>query len=203
VGQESDQRVKPVILMDTIEENWNSSTDQPALPMLGRAGRSAASSESFRPRGGFTLIELLMVMVIIAMMMSIAVVGFMDMGRGAGVRASTLTMQSSLNQARQNAITYRMRTVLFYSNLTTDVDMPRGFYVISTNNVTIGATNFLSNGIIFTNPGSDRYEFDLDGSCDGMADRRVWLTERDRGGRALTNCITVTPLSGRVKSGSY
>ncbi|MEI6972299.1 MAG: prepilin-type N-terminal cleavage/methylation domain-containing protein [bacterium] len=150
---------------------------------------------------GFTLIELLVVMVIMAMMMAIGVVAFMQIGYAAGLRASVLNVQSTLNQARQNAITYRTRTEFAYSNMESDTQPLVGYYVIrGDDGDLIGATNRLDIGIIFTNPVAGSFIFRLDGSCNAAGfEENITLIERDKGSKALSNSITVYSMSGRVK----
>lgn len=153
-----------------------------------------------RGRIGFTLIELLAVLVIMVIMMSVAVVAFLNIGHAAGMRASVQNVQSSLNLARQNAITYRTRTVFTYGNLNSQDELPVGYYVVTTSGVPLGGTNRLDTGIVFTNPSSGSLEFKYDGSCGGLTvDTNIMLMERDKGNNALSNIITVYPLSGRIK----
>ena len=156
--------------------------------------------ETRRSRFGFTLIELLAVLVIMAIMMSIAVLAFLKIGHAAGMRAAVLNVQSTLNLARQNAITYRVRTKFTYGNVESDTQPLVGYYTMTTNGVLIGKTNLLDVGIVFTNPGSGSLEFKFDGSCQGLAiETNILISERDKGANALSNAITVYPLSGRIK----
>lgn len=153
-----------------------------------------------RGGSGFTLIELLAVLVIMAMMMSVAVVAFFQITHAAGMRASVVNMQSSLNLARQNAITYRVRTLFTYGNMESSNELAVGYYVITTNGAMIGWTNRLNIGVVFTNPQSGSLQFTLDGSCAGLAvETNIMLMERDKGAKALSNMITVYPLTGRIK----
>jgi prepilin-type N-terminal cleavage/methylation domain-containing protein len=152
-------------------------------------------------RAGFTLVEMLAVVTIMAIMMAIAVGAFMSFGRGAGLRGSTMNVQTSLNLARQRAITYREKTLFAYGNLG---DPARGWYTLTTNGVLIGGTNYLSDGLVFTNPAAGSFVFDLDGSCDGGAVvKRVTLMERDREVNAMSNVLSIYPLTGRVKSEAF
>lgn len=151
-----------------------------------------------RSGAGFTLIELMAVLVITAIMLSISVVAFVQIGHAAGMKASVLSVQSGLNLARQNAITYRTRTTFSYTNLISDSEMPVGCFIVTTNKVVIGQTNRLDIGIVFTNPSNGALTFTLDGSCDGN-DANIMLTERDKGANALSNAITVDSLTGRIK----
>ena len=173
MGTGSIQFYGKAILMDTVEE---------------------------RRGNGFTLIELMAVMVIMAIMLSIAVVAFVQIGHAAGMKSSVLNVQSALNLTRQNAITYRTRTTFSYSNLSSDSEMPVGCFVVTTNNgVLIGQTNRLDIGIIFTNPTKGALTFTLDGSCGGLVDTNIMLIERDKGANALSNVISVDPLTGRIR----
>lgn len=139
------------------------------------------------------------VMVITSIMLSIAVVAFVQIGHSAGMKASVLSVQSALNLARQNAITYRVRTTFSYSNLVSDSELPVGCFVVTTNGCVVGQTNRLDIGIIFTNPSKGGVTFTLDGSFGGINDTNITLIERDKGVNAMSNAITVDPLTGRSK----
>lgn len=149
---------------------------------------------------GFTLVELLAVLIIMAIMMSMAVVAFFQITHAAGMRASVMNLQSALNLARQNAITYRVRTLFTYGNMESPTEPLVGYYIITTNGALLGGTNRLNVGVVFTNPTSSSLQFAFDGSCPGLTvETNIMLMERDKGVNALSNMITVYPLTGRVK----
>ena len=165
---------------------------------------------------GFTLIEILAVLAIMMLMMGMAMFAFVDFGAGARMRSSVLQFRGALSQARQNAITHRVRTYVLYGNYG---DPPtRGWYVIS-NEVdgVMGVTNVIGEGVVFTNElGVDSWalEFKLDGSCDGDCDndgsaaddwngnqRKIMLYEHARaagGGDYLSTTVQVFRLTGTV-----
>ena len=169
-----------------------------------------------QPRGrkGFTLIEILAVLAIMMLMMGMAMFAFVDFGAGAKMRASVLQFKGALSQARQNAITHRVRTYVLYGNYPT-----RGWYVIS-NEVdgVMGVTNVIGEGVAFDHePGIDSWalEFKLDGSCDSDCDndgasaddwdgnqRKIILYEHARaaagGGEYLSTTVQVFRLTGTV-----
>jgi prepilin-type N-terminal cleavage/methylation domain-containing protein len=62
----------------------------------------------------FTLIELLVVMVIAAVIMAVALPGFMSMGKGKAMRAATSNIHSVLSLSRQWAITHRENVTVRY-----------------------------------------------------------------------------------------
>ena len=66
----------------------------------------------------FTLIELLVVMVIAAVIMAVALPGFMSMNRGMAMRGATRSVKSTASLARQWAITHRTVTSIQLSSNT-------------------------------------------------------------------------------------
>jgi len=170
-------------------------------------------------RRGFTLIELLTVVAIMAVMMTLATLGFLSMRRGAGMRAALLSVKSSLVQARQFAITRRVRTHFRYGNSEPDSEYgERGYFVLATNAAggEIMNTSYLSPGVIFMNEvgeeltGTRDIVFKIDGSCKGHGPieglppylYRVVMVEGERsrqGGLAATNVIHVHVYTGKAK----
>jgi len=157
---------------------------------------------------GFTLIELLTVITIMAVMMGIAVAAWIDWGRGAGMRGSSLDVQSSITLARQWAITHRVRTQYIYGN-TNVASIDRGFYVICTNNssgipVPVGNVSLMAENVVFTNTppavALPTIVFKLDGTCSGSGatDQTMDLLELNRA-TPLRSRITIYPLTGRCK----
>jgi len=62
----------------------------------------------------FTLIELLVVMVIAAVIMAVALPGFMSMSKGKAMRMATRNIHSTLSLSRQWAITHRENVTVRY-----------------------------------------------------------------------------------------
>jgi len=62
----------------------------------------------------FTLIELLVVMVIAAVIMAVALPGFMSMSKGKAMRGATRNIHSTLSLSRQWAITHRENVTVRY-----------------------------------------------------------------------------------------
>lgn len=160
-------------------------------------------------RAGFTLIELLTVMAIIAIIMAIGVMAFVDIGRNAGMRSSVSKFQSGLALARQWAITHRTRTQVEYNNSPTE---NRGYYLISAKGSAglIGTTNFLSEGIAFQLVAPEKVEFKLDGTCNGgvgtwsAMQRDIVIKEIDRDvASSLCATVTVFQLTGRLRASAW
>jgi prepilin-type N-terminal cleavage/methylation domain-containing protein len=168
---------------------------------LARNLRGAAESERGVPpsRRGFTLIELLAVLAIMGIMMTGAVVAFLNFGKNAAMRSSVLNVRSGLSFARQYTVTHRVRTRFNHGNLPNDMGVPCGWYSVTTNNVTVGTTNFLQGGVTFGGEGF--IEFKLDGSCTGNGtSTNITLIEQRRGDVSIVSTTMVYMLTGRVKS---
>jgi len=175
-------------------------------------------------RRGFTLIEILAVLAIMMLMMTIAMFGFLDFGRGARLRAGLLEFRSILAHARQDAVTYRRRTTVYYGSIPPPGAPPgtpanRGYYYVS-NAVegVVGVTNFFKEGLLLTNDVASvriqAFQFKLDGSCELDFDRSgsmsgewqnpnfwrdVLIYETGRGGNYLSATTRVYQLTGLVK----
>ena len=162
-------------------------------------------------RGGFTLLELLTVMAIMALMLSLAMMAFNDMGRGSGFRGATLEFKSALSLARQHAITQRSHSGVVYGNN----DEGRGFYYMTNAHLgTVGTTNFLVLGIQLasqdgpdsweTGPFQARVEFRIDGGCDTTvgywnSQRRMIRILETGGENTMSNTFKVYAMTGRAK----
>lgn len=161
-------------------------------------------------RSGFTLIELLAVMAIMGLMMGLSIAAFTSLGKGSGIRSSTMMFKSGASLARQNAITKRARTTIIYGNMGV---VPRGYYLVS-NAVEgiLGYTNWLSDGIVFYE-GSEEvplygrsetaYDeplvFKTDGTMDnGLNDEYIGIKESKPGTNLLYAVLRIQPNTGRV-----
>lgn len=207
----------------------------------GRTGRSARPPilSASTPRGcngrtvipstardlsresGFTLIEILMVLAIMMLLMGMAMFAFVDFGREAKMRTATLNFRSAFNGARQNAITHRQRTYLVYGNVPGMGSPPgsppqRGYYYL-TNAVdgVMGTTNYLTDGVVFTNSpdygtplfGPWSVGFKLDGSAidvpstaDWSGDqRKIVLYESGRDANYIASTVQVFRLTGTIQ----
>ncbi len=161
-------------------------------------------------RSGFTLIELLAVMAIMGVMMGLSIAAFTSLGKGSGIRSSTMMFKSGASMARQNAITKRARTTITYGNMGA---IPRGFYIVS-NAVegVVGYTNWLADGIVFYERGEvipaygsskpaydEPLEFKTDGTMDnGVTDVYIGIKESKPGSNVLHSVLRIQPNTGRV-----
>jgi len=162
----------------------------------------------------FTLIELLAVVAIMAVIMLIAGAAFTSWGRNAGMRGSVLNLRSSLSLARQYAVTRRTRTVLVYSNIVGELGLPRGCYWIATLDrdgtplEIVANTNYLAQGVWFTNDRPERIQFTFDGSGAGSGwvqmtggiGKRIVLAEKGPTNSLICSTTVVYKLTGRVKT---
>ena len=96
---------------------------------------------------GFTLLELITVMAIMMILMGMAMLAFVDWGRGAAMRSALMSVRTALSQARQHAVTYRVPTCILCTNSASPL---RGYYLVTnrTDGI-IGTTNYLPEGIAF------------------------------------------------------
>jgi prepilin-type N-terminal cleavage/methylation domain-containing protein len=155
---------------------------------------------------GFTLIELLAVMGIMVLMMALSMGAFMDWTRNSGMKGCVLNIKSTLNGARQLAITRRVRTTVYYGN---SKGIPAVGYYYASNRLegVIGQTNWLARGVQFdlAPPNYSRpITFNFDGSCTnevGALPLTIRIVEAGRGGSASTlwSDLQIYPLTGRIK----
>jgi len=163
-----------------------------------------------RMRNGFTMIELLAVMAIMGIMMGITVVAFMNFGRHAAMKGAVLNVRTSLSLARQYAITHRVKTKFEFGNTNNPMNVRTGWYSITATNTVVDPTNFLTEGVAFTDGTNDLpigarpwIEFKLDGSCSGDVappTTNLFITEGHASGISLTSTTRVYKLTGRVKT---
>lgn len=148
---------------------------------------------------GFTLLEMLTVMAIMMIMMTMAMVTFQSFGKGTAMRSGLLNVKTGLMGARQWAVTHRVRTSFTYGNAS---GLPKRGYYLITNSVqkTIGETNYLPAGVVFTNLPFDGASvvsimFKLDGTVDAAG------TQMNIGvsNEASTVNMVVYPLTGKAK----
>ena len=164
---------------------------------------------------GFTLLELMTVVALMAILLAMATLVFIEMGRGAAMRGSVQGIKTALVQARQFAITRRVRTTLKYGNLeNTSTAGRRGYFVVATNETKAGCdvmnTNYLALGVVFFDQTGQALPnglprtltFKLDGSTTtGIQIEEIRLVEEARSASSaggLTNVLQVYPLTGRT-----
>lgn len=156
-------------------------------------------------RGGFTLVELLAVMAIMVLMMTLTMGEFIDWGRNVGMKGCIANFKSAMNGARQEAITKRVRTTVYYGN--SKGFPPLGYYIVSNSTAgVIGQTNWLAKGVQFELTGTNYtcpITYKIDGSCtngNGVIPVTIRLKELGRGtGPALGAGMQIYPLTGKVK----
>jgi prepilin-type N-terminal cleavage/methylation domain-containing protein len=127
---------------------------------------SAATNTWRGSRRAMTLVELLMVMVVMAILLSIAVPAINSIGRGSNLRGAVSDVRNTIAQARQWAITHRGKVSFCYVTASTSAyyyvmdAFPPNEYILS--NIS------LPRGIRFDNNGSvSSVTFKTDGSVDG------------------------------------
>lgn len=190
--------------------------------------KSDISMQPQRARG-FTLLELLMVVAIMGIIMMMSVAAFIDIGRGAAMKATVLDLRASMSHARQYAVTRRAKTYFLYGNTGWN-ERITGYYFFATNRDSSGATNFsvvgitnfTADGILFgtTNNLTPPIIFDTDGSCvdendgiwgnSGNYKRSIELFEALRDGTrrpptkgGLATTTEVYRLTGRIKGSGW
>ena len=147
-------------------------------------------------RRAFTLIEMLCVMAIFAILLSIAAAASVHWGRATRLRSSVRKAASSLDHARQWAVTYRMPTAFAPAN---DAGVLRGCYLITNaGQRVIGVTNYLASGIVWAG-NLEPVVFLPDGCADVPGDRQFVLSETNKGARNLAVTLTVYRVTGRTR----
>jgi prepilin-type N-terminal cleavage/methylation domain-containing protein len=152
---------------------------------------------------GFTLVELLSVMAIMTIVLSIAVGAAMDWGRGTGMRGAARNVKSSLDLARQWAMTRGVTTTFLCGNA---VSAGRGYFLITNAFGMFGNTNYVAQGVGFAAGATARIDFLPDGSCAG-ADAEwpngcaaLVLRELSRGEAGLSATVRVYRTTGYART---
>jgi Tfp pilus assembly protein FimT len=142
------------------------------------------------------MIEILCVLAIFVILLSIAVASSVHWGRATRMRGSIQAARSSLDQARQWAVTHGAPTAFVFANAP---NLPRGYFVVaSSSQGVIGTTNYLASGIVWDGT-TGSIAFLPDGSADEPADRLLVLSEANRGAAGLVSTITVYRVTGRTR----
>ena len=98
-----------------------------------------------RHRAGFTLLELLVVMAIMGMLMTVGVVAFFSIGKGARMRGAVSNVQSVLSLVRQRAILKQHPLEIRFDDTVTDAVSYRVWS--PTENTWIGEEAWLPGGV--------------------------------------------------------
>jgi prepilin-type N-terminal cleavage/methylation domain-containing protein len=149
-------------------------------------------------RAAFTLIEMLAVVAIVAILIALTLGSYSSWGRSAGMRVAAANLRSSLNLARQWAVTHQVRTSFTCGNAGSPL---RGFYVIS--DATwgdIGRTNYLAVGVVFPNGWTRTLQFRPDGSCEALNNAfDLVVVELGKETNGLSTRIRVIPATGMAE----
>ena len=155
-------------------------------------------------RAAYSLIELLVVLTIIAALFTLAMGAFLSWGRATSVRTAAYNCTTTLDLARQWAITHRTPATVELFN-----DGPQGIYTIrgvfgdvDTPRL-VCPTNRLPNAVLFSSPTPPTLIFSPDGSADWEPQQEVTCTiiMREFGPPtevALASTITVSRLTGYI-----
>ena len=134
-------------------------TRQPS-PALKRVGGAAAARR--RRRASFTLVELLVVMGIFALLMVMAIPGFLRRGSGTSAQGAVSRLKATMNLARQWAVTRRTPTYVVFPTATNSfAGAPhlvstalRGWNIWTAEDGFLNEWQFLPSGFLFLDSGS-------------------------------------------------
>ena len=141
-----------------------------------------------RAQQAFTLIELLVVIALMMMIMGLSIAGWAGMRRGAEMRRSVSTVQTTLMLARQQAVTKRQPVTVQCISGT----------ITNSMRITVGAKQFFSQ--VYLSPGvkfmsNSTVPFKPNGRAAGAGVQTIWLAGLDS-----TNRIDIWLLTGITKA---
>ncbi len=147
-------------------------------------------SKSVRSRRGFTLMELLTVMIIMALMMSIAAISFFKARQGAEMRGAVRALQTTISLARQQAVVKHTPVSLTLSNTTIN-NIQSGCMTLSTvssaTNMLAHDIRFLPPWITFDAPCTLRFETDGSAVSGGVTTMPISMTQQKTSPLVQTN----------------
>ncbi len=113
--------------------------------------------QAFKKRSGFTLIELLIVVALMAVMLGLAIPAFQGSGRGGKARSAIFQLNSTINLARQMAISTRQDVYILFPDETLNYDAESislaftSYAVYGARDGYIGEWRRLPAGLVFDN----------------------------------------------------
>ena len=132
-------------------------------------------------------------MAIMVIMLGLSIAAFKDIGSGAGMRGAVLQFKTNMSLARQNAITRRAKTWMWYGN----ESGTRGMFWMSNSLAnTIGTTNYFAQGILFSKALMANVEFRIDGTSQG---RDIFVSDSGFSSTTNVTIFRVYPQTGQTK----
>ncbi len=160
--------------------------------------RSCRAGEAWRGKKAFTLLELLVVMGLMMLIMGIAVANWFSLRRGAEMRRSISTVQTTMMLARQSAVTKR-KTVTVQFGQTVTAGMTYHTMSVKVGANSIHTPMYLSPGVTFVGTPAD-IQFTPNGRTTGVGLVTISLVETvAQGGTPRTAAIDVWMLTGTTR----
>jgi prepilin-type N-terminal cleavage/methylation domain-containing protein len=147
-------------------------------------------------KSAFTLLELLVVMGIMALLMGVSSIGFIQMRRGSEIRGAVMTVRTTMMLARQQAVTKRQNVAVYFN---ADAGGDNSMVVVQgTTDPVTNSIVYLPRGVMISGvPSQNPLIFTPSGGSGGVGAATIGIQEKTGAGpNRDSRTITVWLLSG-------